>query len=50
MKGEWFEKHSKKMIEKRDPSRLESTGRVSDCVESSRIEGVKGKKINNEIK
>jgi len=50
VKGELFEKHSKKMIEKRDPSRLESTGRVSDCVESSRIEGVKGKKINNEIK
>ncbi len=40
LKGALFEKHSMKMIEKRNLSQLESTGRVSECVESSRIKGV----------
>ncbi len=40
LKGEKFEKHSLKMIEKRNLSQIKSTGRVSECVESSRIKGV----------
>ncbi len=40
--SDMFEKHLMKMIENRNPSELESTGMMSECVETSRIKGVEG--------